>query len=380
MGLETFGFISDLVATNPISGDPKSEGDDQIRGIKKTLKDQFPGLSGAVTATHTELNYVDGVTSAIQAQIDLKAPLASPVLTGTPEAPTATLGNSTTQIATTEFVALTSLTASLPGQTGKDGFILGTDGTVADWTDEIDLDIIVPSVGTKIATTTGTETLTDKTATDLILADYSDPTKKANFVLSGVTAGQNRTLTVEDRNTLLMTPGWVFLSEVTASGSATADLDTTIDSTYTSYVVMFDGVKPSSNSVSLYVRLKIAGSYHAGASDYIWNLDSITSSSSITSNFAGQAQIDIITSNFTLSDRFVAGKLFLFSPASTAFKKMIRWDAMTYQDIVGTDNILNVQGCGVDISSNAAVTGIRFLFSSGNIAVGNFKLFGIRGA
>ena len=34
-----------------------------------------------VTSTATELNYVDGVTSAIQTQIDLKAPIASPTFT-----------------------------------------------------------------------------------------------------------------------------------------------------------------------------------------------------------------------------------------------------------------------------------------------------------
>jgi hypothetical protein len=39
-------------------------------------------LDGA-TLTTTELNYVDGVTSGIQAQIDLKSPLASPTFTGT---------------------------------------------------------------------------------------------------------------------------------------------------------------------------------------------------------------------------------------------------------------------------------------------------------
>lgn len=38
-------------------------------------------LDGATLST-TELNYVDGVTSAIQTQIDLKAPKASPVFTG----------------------------------------------------------------------------------------------------------------------------------------------------------------------------------------------------------------------------------------------------------------------------------------------------------
>ena len=39
-------------------------------------------LDGA-TLTTTELNYVDGVTSGIQGQLDLKAPLANPVFTGT---------------------------------------------------------------------------------------------------------------------------------------------------------------------------------------------------------------------------------------------------------------------------------------------------------
>ena len=37
----------------------------------------------AVTATAVELNYVDGVTSNVQTQLDAKAPLASPTFTGT---------------------------------------------------------------------------------------------------------------------------------------------------------------------------------------------------------------------------------------------------------------------------------------------------------
>ena len=44
------------------------------------------GAGGALAAsatTSTELGYVNGVTSAIQTQMDLKAPLASPALTGT---------------------------------------------------------------------------------------------------------------------------------------------------------------------------------------------------------------------------------------------------------------------------------------------------------
>jgi hypothetical protein len=57
-----------------------------------------------VTATAAELNFVDGVTSNVQTQLNAKAPLASPALTGTPTAPTAAVTTNTTQIATTAFV------------------------------------------------------------------------------------------------------------------------------------------------------------------------------------------------------------------------------------------------------------------------------------
>lgn len=60
-------------------------------------------LLDGVTATTAELNYVDGVTSGIQGQLNDKAPLASPALTGTPSAPTATPGTNSTQIATTAY-------------------------------------------------------------------------------------------------------------------------------------------------------------------------------------------------------------------------------------------------------------------------------------
>lgn len=44
------------------------------------------------------------VSTATQSALDLKADLASPALTGTPTAPTADVGTSTTQLATTEYV------------------------------------------------------------------------------------------------------------------------------------------------------------------------------------------------------------------------------------------------------------------------------------
>ena len=44
------------------------------------------------------------IIDSIIAKVNTKAPLANPVLTGAPKAPTASVGTDTEQIATTEFV------------------------------------------------------------------------------------------------------------------------------------------------------------------------------------------------------------------------------------------------------------------------------------
>lgn len=63
MALETGTYISDLVPTNPVGAtDTKAQGDDHIRLIKSTLQATFPNITGAMTATHTELNILDGAT------------------------------------------------------------------------------------------------------------------------------------------------------------------------------------------------------------------------------------------------------------------------------------------------------------------------------
>lgn len=64
----------------------------------------LPSSTSIGDVSNTEISYLDGVTSAIQTQINSKAPLDSPSLSGIPTAPTATTGTNTTQIATTAFV------------------------------------------------------------------------------------------------------------------------------------------------------------------------------------------------------------------------------------------------------------------------------------
>lgn len=82
-------------------------------------------VANAATArTNLGLGNVDNtgdankpISTATQTALDLKAPLISPALTGTPTAPTAAPGTNTTQIATTAFTkaAIDNLVAAAPG-------------------------------------------------------------------------------------------------------------------------------------------------------------------------------------------------------------------------------------------------------------------------
>ncbi len=54
------------------SNQPDSSDSATIQAIQAALRTIFPSVNGAVTPTHTELNYVDGVTSAIQTQLNAK--------------------------------------------------------------------------------------------------------------------------------------------------------------------------------------------------------------------------------------------------------------------------------------------------------------------
>jgi hypothetical protein len=54
--LETATYISDLVTSNPAASDGMNNADDHMRLIKSAVKTTFPNITGAVTASHTQLN------------------------------------------------------------------------------------------------------------------------------------------------------------------------------------------------------------------------------------------------------------------------------------------------------------------------------------
>lgn len=82
MGLEVATYISGLNASNPVNAtDGVNAGDDHLRLIKSTLLNTLPNLTGAMNASHTELNHLVGITGKTgTGNVVLSA---SPTLTGT---------------------------------------------------------------------------------------------------------------------------------------------------------------------------------------------------------------------------------------------------------------------------------------------------------
>lgn len=363
MALETGTYISDLVATNPTASDPKNQGDDHIRFIKSTVKATFPNVTGAVIPTHTELNYVDGVTSAIQDQLDEKAPLDSPVFTGTPEAPTAAVGTTGAQVATLDFVIAASLSASLPGQTGNAGKLISTDGTNGFWENEIDGSVVSLAGGGDIVGTTATQTLDNKTISSPILEDATDGTKKANVILTGITAGQNRDITLADEDMTLFTPYARLIAKVTVSSpSATVDLEDYFTTDYDHYFITLDGLQHDAASTrNLNLRFKMSGSYQT--TGYLYRI----SPGSLTS---GAVTIPALTSIGTVASNNTS-YLRIDLPRPHEAKEPVI-------GLVGANSALTAAPIYAGNSTAAAITGLRFYMSADNITAGTFRIFGVR--
>lgn len=92
------------------------------------------------TATGAPAAATRGLSASVRSEFQLVQTafanlVAGANLTGTPTAPTAATGTSTTQIATTAFVAQEAFLTALPEQTGNSGKVVTTDGTTASWAD-----------------------------------------------------------------------------------------------------------------------------------------------------------------------------------------------------------------------------------------------------
>lgn len=213
------------------------------------------GISSTVSAT--EIGYVDGVTSAIQTQLDSKlatatasstyAPLASPALTGTPTAPTATAGTNTTQVATTAFVktAVDNVVAAAPGALDTLNELAAALGNNASFSTTVTNSLATKlplaggtmsgaiAMGTNKITGLGTPT----TTTDAATKEYVDTVTVAPSNLTGPITSVGSATSVAAQtgtgSTFVMNTSPTLVTPVLGVATATSINGTTIPSTKT---------------------------------------------------------------------------------------------------------------------------------------------------
>ena len=166
-----------------------------------------------------------------------------------------------------------------------------------------------------------------------------------------------------------------------SSGVSSSSFTSNIDSTYDTYLFKFINIHPATDNVNLTVNFRDGGSdfdatkttsyFHA----YHDEAGSGTSVGENTSNDIAQGtgyqMIGHIPGND--NDQSVSGTLYLFSPASTTFAKhfISNFNSYTYHNYS-----LNTYVGGY-CNVTAAIDGVDFKFSSGNIDSGVIKMYGL---
>lgn len=167
---------------------------------------------------------------------------------------------------------------------------------------------------------------------------------------------------------------WTLISTATAAASATINF-TGLSSTYHAYAVIISNVIPATDTQTLFMRTSTDGgaSYDAGASDYGW---AMTHLDTTAVNFRGDtadSEIELTgTDQGNAAGEHGALIVYIINPSAVQNCKIF------YQNLFFTNATSLRSGYGSGYrAATADVDAIRFLYASGNISVGTFKLYGI---
>ena len=173
----------------------------------------------------------------------------------------------------------------------------------------------------------------------------------------------------------------VLLETQTVSSSSTVSFTSNIDSTYKEYVFKFIDIHMATSDASFTVNFRDGGSnYDATKTTTFFrayhneggSAQALTYSSSADLAQSTSAQA-IITSNGTDNDMSASGTLHLFDPSNTTFVKHFISNCHVYHKDDYSQRLLVAGYANV----TAAIDGVQFGSSSGNIDAGTIKMYGV---
>jgi hypothetical protein len=172
----------------------------------------------------------------------------------------------------------------------------------------------------------------------------------------------------------------ILLASAAASNSASIDFTSAIDSTYDLYVLVGVGIVPATDAVAAWLRVSedAGSSWKSGAADYKYS-GYVYGIAAGGGGSGGTGEQIELTHGATLSNN--AANAFNFfatvsKPSSTTSKKEINFLPHGY--VTSGGDYYTLMKTGAYVGTTNAITGLRFLMSSGNITSGSFYLYGIK--
>jgi hypothetical protein len=171
---------------------------------------------------------------------------------------------------------------------------------------------------------------------------------------------------------------WVLLDEQTASSSASLDF-TGIDSTYDLYIFDIESIAPATDGAEFLIRISqdSGSTWKSGITDYEYVMVGRGSDGgTIGLDSAGTSSILIGENLGSAAAESLSGRLELRNPSDTTKYKHIIGQTCHW-DNTGTSH-LEMQSIGGSYNADTnAINGVQFLMSTGNIASGTVRLYGV---
>jgi hypothetical protein len=169
--------------------------------------------------------------------------------------------------------------------------------------------------------------------------------------------------------------GWDLLAVVTGGGAVYDFLADVITSEYANYAFVLQNVLPATDSGSLQVRMRRSGEANFDTSGYAWNAFTSTSSAGATSGSDSDSRVTLIGTvrNSANAGIGVSGVLYGHNFGLSGYSQVVADVQRGMTNAAGARSM-----AGGVLQNTSALDGLQFIFSSGNIASGTVRAYGIR--
>ena len=171
------------------------------------------------------------------------------------------------------------------------------------------------------------------------------------------------------------------LATLTASSSSTLSFTSNIDSTYNIYKFRFVNIHGSEDRKNFLINFRDGGSnFDATKTTSFFQAShkEDDSEAQVSYNTGGDLAQSTSAANLDRfvgsdADQHICGELFLFDPSSTTFVKHFMARSITIEGNNAAQDAFLAGYCNV----TAAIDGVQFSMSSGNIDSGTIEMYGI---